>query len=232
MKIRQVMKCWVAIMLMCMSVAPVWAQKNIDKLVEELEKSDVASINSVTKRDPKTRKITRVVKNFSLTDIKIAQRMIAAFEKDEEYAVSAIKDMPKGRKSALKVNFTFIFQQDNEKRIYTLTTNENGKIVLSVNIRKGSSDGGDVTFYSGNDISLWTNDLDERTKNLDDLWENLDKRVKKLNKKADKLGCSVSSRATFDDKKNQVILEGDVWIDGKKMKKGTYTMNGRKVIVQ
>ena len=56
--------------------------------------------------------------------------------------------------------------------------------------------------------------------------------MKKLNKKADKLGCTVSSKATFDDKKNQVILEGDVWIDGKKMKKGTYTMNGRKVIVQ
>ena len=69
MKIRQVMKCWVAIMLMCMSIAPVWAQKNIDKLVEELEKSDEASINSVTKRDPKTRKITRVVKNFSLPQL-------------------------------------------------------------------------------------------------------------------------------------------------------------------
>lgn len=232
MKIRQVMKCWVAIMLMCMSIAPVWAQKNIDKLVEELEKSDEASINSVTKRDPKTRKITRMVKNFSLTDVKIAQRLIAAFEKDEEYAVSAIKDMPKGRKSALKVNFTFIFQQDNEKRYYMLTTNENGKINLSVNIQKGNSNGGDVTLYWDNDMTQWTNELDMWTKNLDDLKKDLDKRMKKLNKKTDKLGCTVSSKATFDDKKNQVILEGDVWIDGKKMKKGTYTMNGRKVIVQ
>ena len=111
------MKCMVACMMLFVGTMGVMAQKNIDKVVEELEKSDEASINSVTKRDPKTRKITRVVKTFSLTDIKMAKRLITAFEKDEEYAVSAMKDMPKGRKSAMRVNFTFTFQQDNEKAI-------------------------------------------------------------------------------------------------------------------
>jgi hypothetical protein len=123
-------------MMMFVGTMGVMAQKNIDKVVEELEKSDEASINSVTKRDPKTRKVTRMIKTFSLTDIKMAKRLIAAFEKDEEYAISAVKDMPKGRKSAMKVNFTFTFQQDNEKSMYSLSTNENGKIELSINISR------------------------------------------------------------------------------------------------
>ena len=130
------MKCMVACMMLFVGTIGAMAQKNIDKVVEELEKSDEASINSVTKRDPKTRKVTRMIKTFSLTDIKMAKRLIAAFEKDEEYAISAVKDMPKGRKSAMKVNFTFTFQQDNEKSMYSLSTNENGKIELSINISR------------------------------------------------------------------------------------------------
>ena len=31
---------------------------------------------------------------------------------------------------------------------------------------------------------------------------------------------------------NKVILEGDVYIDGKKMKKGTYQMKGKTVVVK
>ena len=108
------MKKWfVAMMLLCVGIGQAMAQKNIDKLAEELERRDDVAINSITKRDPKTRKITRVVKTFSLKDERMAKRLIEAFEKDEEYAVSAIKDMPKGRKSALRVNFTFIYQNDD-----------------------------------------------------------------------------------------------------------------------
>ena len=61
------MKCMVACMMLFVGTIGVMAQKNIDKVVEELEKSDEASINSVTKRDPKTRKVTRMIKTFSLT---------------------------------------------------------------------------------------------------------------------------------------------------------------------
>ena len=52
----------VACMMLFVGTIGVMAQKNIDKVVEELEKSDEASINSVTKRDPKTRKVTRIRK--------------------------------------------------------------------------------------------------------------------------------------------------------------------------
>ena len=153
------MKCMVACMMLFAGTMGVMAQKNIDKVVEELEKSDEVAINSVTKRDPKTRKITRMIKTFSLTDIKMAKRLIAAFEKDEEYAISAMKDMPKGRKSALKVNFTFTFQQDNEKSMYSLSTNENGKIELSINISR-TTPSNKVSLNLVNDMdALWDEKL-------------------------------------------------------------------------
>ena len=153
------MKCMVACMMLFVGTIGVMAQKNIDKVVEELEKSDEASINSVTKRDPKTRKVTRMIKTFSLTDIKMAKRLIAAFEKDEEYAISAVKDMPKGRKSAMKVNFTFTFQQDNEKSMYSLSTNENGKIELSINISR-TTHSNKVSLNLVNDMdALWDEKL-------------------------------------------------------------------------
>ena len=212
------MKCMVACMMLFVGTTGVMAQKNIDKVVEELEKSDEASINSVTKRDPKTRKVTRMIKTFSLTDIKMAKRLIAAFEKDEEYAISAVKDMPKGRKSAMRVNFTFTFQQDNERSMYTLTTNENGKVELSINIRRGNSSGNNVSFNWTYDVDQWSKDMNQWSKNI--------------NKYVDELGCVVSNSIQFDEKKNKVILEGDVYIDGKKMKKGTYKMKGRTVVVK
>ena len=205
------MKCMVACMMLFVGTMGVMAQKNIDKVVAELEKSDEVAINSVTKRDPKTRQITRVIKTFSLTDIKMAKRLIAAFEKDEEYAISAVKDMPKGRKSAMKVNFTFTFQQDNEKSMYTLTTNENGKIELSINVRRGDFTGRNVSQNWEREIEKWSKDI---------------------NKHVDELGCIVSKSIKYDEKNNRLVLEGDVYIDGKKMKKGNYKMKGREVIVQ
>ena len=208
------MKCMVACMMLFVGTIGVMAQKNIDKVVEELEKSDEASINSVTKRDPKTRKVTRMIKTFSLTDIKMAKRLIAAFEKDEEYAISAMKDMPKGRKSAMKVNFTFTFQQDNEKSMYSLSTNENGKIELSINISRSNSSNINVSQNWEREIEKWSKDVDKWTTDI--------------NKHVDELGCIVSKSIKYDEKNNRLVLEGDVYIDGKKMKKGNYKMNARK----
>ena len=84
MKVCNLLKCMLMVLFIGMGTIPSMAQKNIDKLLEEIERRDDASVNSVTKRNPKTRKITSVVKSFSLTDAKMTQRLIEAFEKDEE----------------------------------------------------------------------------------------------------------------------------------------------------
>lgn len=155
MKTRNILKYMLTMVLVCMGAMPLMAQKNIDKLVKELENRDDVSINSVTKRDPKTRKISRVVKTFSLKgDNKIVKELIDAFEKDEEYAITAIKDMPKGRKAATRVNFTFIFQKDNEKRTYTLNTQANGNVTMTVIINPDGKGNNDWTFIYPNDLNL------------------------------------------------------------------------------
>ena len=122
--LRLVMVC----LLLGCGVSGIKAQITIDKMANELEKRDDVAINSVTKRDPKTRKVVKVVKSFSLKDENIGARLIEAFEKDEEYAETAIKDMPKGRGKAQKANFTFIYKTDNEKRTYTLNVKESGSV--------------------------------------------------------------------------------------------------------
>lgn len=148
MKIRNLLKCMMITLFMGIGTTSVMAQKNIDKLLEEIEKRDDASVNSVTKRDPKTRKVISVVKSFSLTDAKMTQRLIEAFEKDEEYTVTAIKDMPKGRKEATRANFTFIFQKENEKRTYNFSVDPKGKISLSVIIKQGRPGDIDISDFS------------------------------------------------------------------------------------
>lgn len=126
------LKCLMTILFIGLGTGQISAQKNIDKLVEELVQREDTSVNSVVKRNPETRKIERSIKSISLKDEKMAKRLIAAFEKDEEYAETAIKDMPKGRKDGKRVNFTFIFREKDEKRTYTLSVDGESNVSLSV----------------------------------------------------------------------------------------------------
>ena len=116
------------------------------KIIQELEKRSDVSINSVTKRDPKTRKIVSMVKTFTVKDP--TSRFIRAFEKDEEDAITAIKNLPKGRLNAKDAQLTFIFHPTkDEKRTYSLTTDRNGVVTLSVVIKLGKNHGSDLSFY-------------------------------------------------------------------------------------
>ena len=140
------MKCMVACMMMFVGTMGVMAQKNIDKIIQELEKRSDVSINSVTKRDPKTRKIVSMVKTFTVKDP--TSRFIRAFEKDEEDAITAIKNLPKGRLNTKDAQLTFIFHPTkDEKRTYSLTTDRNGVVTLSVVIKLGKNHGSDLSFY-------------------------------------------------------------------------------------
>ena len=132
MRKKTLLRWFMACVLLCCGVSGIKAQKTIDKMANELEKRDDVAINSVTKRDPKTRKVIKVVKTYSVKDTKLGKRLIDAFEKDEEYAETAIKDMPRGRNAGQKANFTFIFRSDDEKRTYTLTTNESGNVSFTI----------------------------------------------------------------------------------------------------
>ena len=200
MKANSILKCIMLALFIGMNIPSVMAQKNIDKLLEEIEKRDDASVNSVTKRDPKTRKITSVVKSFSLpSDAKMTQRLIEAFEKDEEYTITAIKDIPRGRKAATRANFTFIFQKDNEKRTYTFNANQQ-KINLSVIIKQGRSgdiDASDISLYFNNGMdfeipAINKEQMKELQKSIQESLKGLKmKNISQLN--FDKLGCTITA---------------------------------------
>ena len=200
MKANSILKCIMLALFIGMNIPSVMAQKNIDKLLEEIEKRDDASVNSVTKRDPKTRKITSVVKSFSLpSDAKMTQRLIEAFEKDEEYTITAIKDIPRGRKAATRANFTFIFQKGNEKRTYTFNANQQ-KINLSVIIKQGRSgdiDPSDISLYFNNGMdfeipAMNKEQIKELQKSIQESLKGLKmKNISQLN--FDKLGCTITA---------------------------------------
>ena len=200
MKANSILKCIMLALFIGMNIPSVMAQKNLDKLLEEIEKRDDASVNSVTKRDPKTRKITSVVKSFSLpSDAKMTQRLIEAFEKDEEYTITAIKDIPRGRKAATRANFTFIFQKGNEKRTYTFNANQQ-KINLSVIIKQGRSgdiDASDFSFYFDNGMDFEIPAINKEQ--MKELQKSIQESLKGLKLKNltqlefDKLGCTLSA---------------------------------------
>ena len=219
MKTGKWMKCIVALMLMCIGVLPVMAQKNIDKVVKELEGRSDVSINSVTKRDPKTRKVISMTKIYSVRDTRMAGALRRAFEKDEEFAVTAHMNMPKGRANAEDMNLYFVFYPvDNEKHSYTLTCNKNGEMTLTIIVKqvKGNRDVSDLDFDS------FFNNVEMKTKML-----SAKQKVK------DELGCFISEngRGTVYDNGN-VVMEGDVTYNGKKLKKGVHWIDGRKVTVK
>ena len=137
MKVTHLLKCIMIALFIGMNASPAMAQKNIDKVLEEIERRNDVSVNSVVKRDPKTRKIVSIVKSFNLSNHSMASKLIEAFEKDEEYAETAIKDMPRGRKDGKRVNFTFIFREKDEKRTYTLSVDGESNVSLSVIIKSG-----------------------------------------------------------------------------------------------
>lgn len=131
MKTNNWKKLLMATLWLGMCAVPVMAQKNIDKIVEELEKRDDISISLVTRRNPETRKVTTVVKSITFTDEKISERLIEAFNKDEEYTVTAIKDSKKVNGKPM-ASYMYIFRTDEGQYKYALDVRKNGKTELSV----------------------------------------------------------------------------------------------------
>ena len=179
MRVNNFLKCMMIALFIGMGTAPVMAQKNIDKLLEELDKRDDVSINSVVKRDPKTRKIIRNVTSYNLTDVKMAKRLIEAFEKDEEYTVTAIKDKKKDSPNAPTANFTFIFKKDNtNKRTYVLKVDKKGNIYLQAIINLGKN-GNEDYYVQSFSFDFDTQKLKDMEQSIQDMLQ--DMKVKSKN---------------------------------------------------
>ncbi|MBE6276097.1 MAG: DUF5024 domain-containing protein [Bacteroides sp.] len=132
MKKRTIMRC-LAIMLLSISTSPILAQKNINKLVEELEKRDNIKVSLVTNRNPQTRGITNQIKTFSATDENMLNELVKAFEKDEEYTRTAMKEAKKTNGIHV-VEYTYIFTSEEGNYNYSLESSSKtkGKFELTI----------------------------------------------------------------------------------------------------
>lgn len=126
------MRC-LAIMLLSISTSPILAQKNINKLVEELEKRDNIKVSLVTNRNPQTREITNRIKTFSATDENMLNELVKAFEKDEEYTRTAMKEAKKTNGIHV-VEYTYIFTCEEGNYNYSLESSSKtkGKFELTI----------------------------------------------------------------------------------------------------
>lgn len=208
-------------MIMCLAVmwlglcSGAMAQKNIDKVVADMEKNADTRITSIKKRDPDTRKVVKVTKTLRLTDVQIAKRALDAFEKDEEDALTSIKEKRN------RVEYTLTYRTKAEKRTYILTIREDNDVEISVFITPvNDKDTGwmdmDGLEYEMNmaRCDLDMSQYNEEMKKLAGLGEKIQKETK------EKL------------KKQGIVLKGsDVYVNGKRVE-GNCVIDGNTVIVE
>lgn len=220
--------------LMCMAImmfglcAGAMAQKNIDKVVADMEKNADTRITSIKKRDPDTRKVVKVTKTLRLTDAQIAKRAADAFEKDEEDALTSIKEKRN------RVEYTLTYRNKTEKRTYILTIREGNDVEISVFItpvKEGDSSWLDKDGIKYEiDMAKYAVDMEKYRKDM----AQYDIDMSKINaeiKRANGLGEKAWKESMGKLKENGIELKGsEIYVNGKRVNKGSYIIDGNTVI--
>lgn len=191
------------------------AQKNIDKVVADMEKNADTRITSIKKRDPDTRKVVKVTKTLRLTDVQIAKRALDAFEKDEEDALTSIKEKRN------RVEYTLTYRTKAEKRTYILTIREGNDVEISVFITPA------------NDKDTGWMDMDGLEYEMNMARCDLDmSQYNEEMKKLAGLGEKIQKETKEELKKQGIVLKGsDVYVNGKRVK-GNSVTNGTTIVVE
>lgn len=208
-------------MIMCLAVmwlglcSGAMAQKNIDKVVADMEKNADTRITSIKKRDPDTRKVVKVTKTLRLTDVQIAKRALDAFEKDEEDALTSIKEKRN------RVEYTLTYRTKAEKRTYILTIREGNDVEISVFITPA------------NDKDTGWMDMDGLEYEMNMARCDLDmSQYNEEMKKLAELGEKIQKETKEELKKQGIVLKGsDVYVNGKRVK-GNSVTNGTTIVVE
>lgn len=208
-------------MIMCLALmwlglcSGAMAQKNIDKVVADMEKNADTRITSIKKRDPDTRKVVKVTKTLRLTDVQIAKRALDAFEKDEEDALTSIKEKRN------RVEYTLTYRTKAEKRTYILTIREGNDVEISVFITPA------------NDKDTGWMDMDGLEYEMNMARCDLDmSQYNEEMKKLAGLGEKIQKETKEELKKQGLVLKGsDVYVNGKRVK-GNSVTNGTTIVVE
>lgn len=186
------------------------AQKSIDKVVEDMEKNSDARVTSIKKRDPDTRKVVKVTKTIRLTDAQIAKRALEAFEREEENALTSIKE------KRSRIEYTLTYRNKVEKRTYILNIRENNDVEISVFITPASE--GD-TSWLGNEMQKYDMDMAKYDMDMEKYKIDMDKFNNQMSQmqQLNGLGENVQERLK-GLKINNIEMEADeIYVNGKRI---------------
>lgn len=222
--------------MMCMAMmmfglcAGAMAQKNIDKVVADMEKNADTRITSIKKRDPESRKVVKVTKTLRLTDVQIAKRALDAFEKDEEDALTSIKEKRN------RVEYTLTYRNKTEKRTYILTIREGNDVEISVFITPANEK--DTSWLDKDgiqyeiDMSNYAVDMEKYKKDMARHEVDMSKFNTEM-KKLDGLGEQIQIETMNKLKEQNIVLKGDdIYVNGKRVEKGNYIIDGNTIIAE
>ena len=142
-------KCfWVALCLLVGSFSTeLWAQKNLEAVVQKCKADKTIDKSVVTNKDPKTKKVYKIVSSFVVEGHAALQQEIkSAFERDKEEAYQVIENESNG-----KMDYFIRFSKANVKVSYSMDSRDT-KLSFTVieNFEKGGDKGTDFEF--GNDM--------------------------------------------------------------------------------
>ncbi len=222
--------------MMCMAMmmfglcAGAMAQKNIDKVVADMEKNADTRITSIKKRDPESRKVVKVTKTLRLTDVQIAKRALDAFEKDEEDALTSIKEKRN------RVEYTLTYRNKTEKRTYILTIREGNDVEISVFITPANEK--DTSWLDKDgiqyeiDMSNYAVDMEKYKKDMARHEVDMSKFNAEM-KKLDGLGEQIQIETMDKLKEQNIVLKGDdIYVNGQRVEKGNYIIDGNTIITE
>ena len=157
------------------------AQSRIDRLVEELEEEG-CDVNTVVKRDPKTKQVYSTVKSltFYSKDSKYANRLKEAFKKDAEDAVTESV-------SNHGNNYMLKFHDGKKRSTYMLTISKgldkkmnDPLVTLSIVIKSGDDSDFDWNLQNFEDLPLKIEQFKDLRDRIREQAESIAKEKRKL----------------------------------------------------
>ena len=140
-------KCfWVALCLLVGSFSTeLWAQKNLEAVVQKYKSDKSVDKSIVTKRDPKTKELQKIISSFTIEDNPTLQQEVkTAFEQDKEDAYQVIENENDGvvswfiRFSKGKNTVSYSINVDEEELLLTVIENFDMPEEKDIEIRSSS----------------------------------------------------------------------------------------------
>ncbi len=128
MKRNRIACMWLAVWAV-MLAGPVWAQKNLEAVIDKYKNLKSTDINVITQKDPKTLKLQQIVTTITIYENvpQVAAEVLAAFEKDKPESYQAIDVREKGRMQPF-----YNFRVDNSYFSYAMAEDEKSVVITKI----------------------------------------------------------------------------------------------------